>query len=84
MNREFLIDRLIAERGTLDADTLRLWQGSDGYEITSPELAQILGLSVRTVQCWRRETGPRPRHLHARLIEAEIVLRAQQRHEGGG
>lgn len=74
-----LIDKLIADRGTIDAEAVRLWMGSDGFDVCSSELARLLGLTTHTVQCWRRESGPRPRHLRARLIEAEIMLREQRR-----
>lgn len=79
MRRTYLIDVLINERGALDAGTLGLWLGSDGFCLTSQELAELLNLSRRTVEIWRCEAGPRPRHLRARLIEAELILRRQGR-----
>lgn len=51
---------------------LNYWMNA--HELTSAELADRLGLSRRTVDCWRRKRGPRPRNLAVLLAGLELQI----------
>lgn len=51
-----------------------LLQWINAHGLTSAELADRLGLSKRTVDCWRRVRGPRPRNLAVLLAGLELEL----------
>lgn len=82
MTHQFIVDRMIEQAGgELSADAVRLVMGSGGLRVSCPELARILDVSPHTVWTWRRADKTRPRHLRARLIEAELLLRDRRRRE---
>lgn len=77
-----MIDRILSETAAwIDDGTIEdeLWPFALGrwlntYALTSAELADRLGLSRRTIDCWRRTRGPRPRNLAVLLAGLELEL----------
>lgn len=76
-----MIDRILSQTtafvdsGDVPAEqlwsfALQCWMGRQG--LTSAELADRLGISKRTVDCWRRVRGPRPRNLAILLAGLEL------------